>query len=80
MKYTDNIVIVTGGGQGIGRAVATMYAAEGAHVVIAEYNRAAGEETTSLINTTEAVKGTAHFEQHRRQRASADRTIDENRR
>ncbi|KMZ43130.1 MULTISPECIES: glucose 1-dehydrogenase [Bacillales] len=62
MKYTDNIVIVTGGGQGIGRAVATMYAAEGAHVVIAEYNRAAGEETASLINSTEAVKGTAHFE------------------
>lgn len=56
MKYTDNIVIVTSGGQGIGQAVAKMYAAERAHVIIAEYNRAAGEETAEQINAISPVR------------------------
>lgn len=39
-----------------------MYAAHGAHVVIAEYDRTSGEATAELINATETITGTAHFE------------------
>ena len=61
MKYTDNIVIVTGGGQGIGLAVASMYAAHGAHVVIAERNPEAGEGAVQKINAAQDTPGTALF-------------------
>lgn len=63
MKYTDNIVIVTGGGQGIGLAVATMYAAHGAHVVIAERSSETGEAAVRKINGAEATTGSASFVQ-----------------
>lgn len=51
MRYTDNIVIVTGAGHGIGRAVANMYASCGAHVVVAERNRDTGEAVAHEINS-----------------------------
>lgn len=37
--HQGKVVIVTGSGQGIGRGVALRFAQEGAHVVVAEYNR-----------------------------------------
>lgn len=50
MGLLDNKVgIVTGAGQGIGRAIALSYAREGARVVIADYNEQAGEETAGMI-------------------------------
>lgn len=63
MKYTDNIVIVTGAGHGIGRAVAIAYASHGAHVVIAERNQEAGEAVAREINTAEGATGNASFYQ-----------------
>lgn len=41
--------IVTGAGQGIGRAIAVRCAAEGASIVVADFNREMGEETVALI-------------------------------
>ena len=38
MQLKDKVVIITGGGRGIGRAVAIAYAAEGARIVIAARN------------------------------------------
>jgi len=50
MGMLDNKVgIVTGSGQGIGRAIAMSYASEGAKVVVADFNAEMGEETAQLI-------------------------------
>ncbi len=49
MRFEDKVVIVTGGGQGIGRAVARAYASEGANVIIAESDSEAGMENAGYI-------------------------------
>jgi len=45
----NKVGIVTGAGQGIGRAIAMSYGREGAKVVIADFNAEMGEETAQLI-------------------------------
>jgi len=45
----DKAGVVTGAGQGIGRAIALSYAAEGAAVVVADFNEEMGNETVKLI-------------------------------
>lgn len=45
----NKIGLVTGSGMGIGRAIAMSYAAEGASVVVADFNPDAGQETVKLI-------------------------------
>lgn len=52
------IGLVTGAGQGIGRAIALAYAREGAKVVVADFNAETGAETVGQI---EAQGGAAHF-------------------
>ena len=54
----DKVGIVTGAGQGIGRAIAESYAREGARVVVADFNEEAGNETVELIRES---GGDAHF-------------------
>ena len=49
MRLSDKVTIITGGGGGMGRVAAQMFAAEGAKVVVAEYSEAAGEETVGLV-------------------------------
>ncbi len=60
MRLADKVTIITGGGGGMGRVAARMFAAEGARVVVAEYDEAAGRETVKGI---EADGGTATFVQ-----------------
>ena len=50
MRLTDEIAIITGGGQGIGEAIARRFAKEGAKIVIAEINGETGEKVASSIN------------------------------
>jgi NAD(P)-dependent dehydrogenase (short-subunit alcohol dehydrogenase family) len=49
MRLADKVTIITGGGGGMGRVAAAMFAAEGARVVVAEYGEDAGRETVGQI-------------------------------
>jgi 3-hydroxybutyrate dehydrogenase len=49
MKLADQVAIVTGAAGGLGRAIAQRYAAEGAHVVVADLDGAAAKATASAI-------------------------------
>lgn len=49
MRFQDQVVIVTGGGGGIGRTIALLFAGEGARLVIGDLNVAGGEETVEMI-------------------------------
>lgn len=49
MKLKDKVAIVTGAASGIGKAIATLYAKEGAKVVIADLNKAAADATAKEL-------------------------------
>ena len=50
MILKDRTAIVTGGGQGIGRAICGIFAEEGAAVVVVDINESAAEETALQLN------------------------------
>ena len=52
MRLKDQVAVVTGAGSGIGRAIALLFAREGAKIVIAELNAARGNETAELVAET----------------------------
>jgi NAD(P)-dependent dehydrogenase (short-subunit alcohol dehydrogenase family) len=49
LRLNDQVAIVTGGGEGLGSAVAERFALEGAKVVIADVNQKAARETVERI-------------------------------
>ena len=57
-QLDTRVALVTGGGSGIGRASAVVFAREGARVVVTDVDEDGGQETVRLI---EAAGGTARF-------------------
>jgi len=49
MRLKDRVAVITGGGQGIGRAYALRFAHEGAKVVVAEVNEQKGAEVAEEV-------------------------------
>jgi 3-oxoacyl-[acyl-carrier protein] reductase len=58
MRLKDKVAIITGAGQGIGRAYSLRFAAEGAKVVIAEINESNGRKVAEEV---QALGGQALF-------------------
>jgi NAD(P)-dependent dehydrogenase (short-subunit alcohol dehydrogenase family) len=55
MRLRDKVAIITGGGSGMGRVASQMFAAEGARVVVAEFDTGSGQETVRLVTDAGGV-------------------------
>jgi NAD(P)-dependent dehydrogenase (short-subunit alcohol dehydrogenase family) len=52
---SGKVAVVTGGGSGIGRAIATLFGRQGAHVIVLDLDGAAANETASSITRSGGV-------------------------
>ncbi len=57
-RLRDKVAVITGAGMGIGRAIAEIFGAEGAKIVVVDLDQNAGNQTTDEISQ---AGGTARF-------------------
>ena len=56
MDVKEQVVLVTGGARGIGKAIAENFAKKGAHLVIADISLSSAEETSREIAAANGVR------------------------
>ena len=54
-RLQDKVVVITGAGSGLGRAMAQRFVAEGARVLVTDLSEASGQETVALIGVADDV-------------------------
>ena len=55
MRLKDKVAVITGGGRGIGKATAELFAKEGAKIVIADFDTETGEKTAAELAASGAA-------------------------
>jgi 3-oxoacyl-[acyl-carrier protein] reductase len=63
MRFSDRVVLVTGGGRGIGAATAGRFAAEGARVVVSDMDLAPAQEVAGPIKGMAVASDVSNREQ-----------------
>ncbi len=76
-RAAGKVVLVTGAGSGIGRATATLLAAEGATVIVTDINRVGGLETVQQIGDLQDGGGARFEEQDTSREVDWKRIIDD---
>ena len=54
-RLENRVAFITGSGTGIGREAALLFAAEGARIVIADFNAELGSETERLVRAARTL-------------------------
>jgi NAD(P)-dependent dehydrogenase (short-subunit alcohol dehydrogenase family) len=76
-RLKGKVALITGGGSGIGRATAMLFAREGAKVLVADYNADGGERVARAIKEAggEAIFHAADVSNHKEVEAMVAKTV-----
>lgn len=77
-KFQDRVTLITGGGSGIGRATALLFAKEGVKVVVTDVNGEGGRETVEMIKDAdgEAIFVETNVTNEEDVRRAIEKTVD----